>query len=315
MARYWNDGDGFFPKSEPIPVEGGIVAQTGRGQKFGATWWAGRWIAVLESFGWESRLQRGRAYARRGQVLSIDLERGRVRARVQGSRPRPYSVSIDIQPLDDAAWERVIGAMAERAIFAARLLAGEMPQDIEEAFQAAGVSLFPATARDIHTHCSCPDFANPCKHIAAVYYLLGEAFDRDPFIIFRLRGRSQEEIVSALRARRAAVAGGEDIPSPIATPAGPETAAEAPLNACLDRYWAPAEPLDDPKDPAGMQFSIARPEVPQAALKALGEPPFWPRGRNVATLASSLAPVYEAVTRRALELAFGDGEERDGKQG
>lgn len=301
MSRYWDDDGSFFPKSEPIPVEGGIVARTGRGKRFGATWWAGRWIEVLESFGWESRLQRGRRYARMGQVLSIDLAPGHVRAQVQGSRPKPYRVSIDIEPLDDVAWERVIAAMAERAIFAARLLAGEMPQDIEEAFQAAGASLFPGSARDIRTHCSCPDFANPCKHIAAVYYLLGEAFDRDPFVIFRLRGRSQEEIVAALRARRAEAANAEpeagatDAPAPEA-----ETPPELPLEACLDRFWSPAEPLDD------LQFHIARPEVPLALLKRLGEPPFWPQGQQTPDFATSLGPIYEAITQAALDLAFGE---------
>ncbi len=300
--RHWDDEGFFYPKSVPIPVEGGIVARTRQGQRFGATWWAGRWIAVLESFGWESRLERGRRYARLGQVISIDLAPGHVRARVQGSRPRPYEVSIDIQPLDDAAWERVVAALAERAIFAARLLAGEMPSDIEEAFAAAGTSLFPSSARDVKTHCSCPDSANPCKHIAAVYYLLGEAFDRDPFVIFRLRGRTQEEIVAALRARRAAEATGKESAGAEAPPQAPVAEGEPvaePLEACLDRYWSPAEPLAD------MQFSIAAPDVSLALLKRLGEPPFWPR------MLASLGPIYEAVTAAALNLAFGDVEPRD----
>jgi len=286
----------------PIPVEGGIVARTGRGKKFGATWWASRWIAVLESFGWDSRLQRGRQYARAGQVLRIDLAPGHIEAHVQGSRPRPYRVRIDIQPLDDAAWDRVVEVMAARAIFAARLLAGEMPPDIEEAFAAAGASLFPASADDIRTHCSCPDWANPCKHIAAVYYLLGEAFDRDPFVIFRLRGRTQEEIVAALRARRAAEATDEPTVEAVAPPAtgGAEGEAGLPLEACLEHYWSPGEPLSD------MQFTIAPPEVPLALLKRLGEPPFWPQERRGPDLLASLRPVYEAVTAAALELAFGE---------
>ncbi len=302
--RYHRDYDEFFPKSVPIPVEGGIVARTGRGKKFGETWWASRWIAVLESFGWESRLQRGRSYARAGQVLKIDLGPGHVEARVQGSRPKPYRVSIDIPPLSDQAWGGAIEAMAERAIFAAKLLAGEMPQDIEEAFAAAGASLFPAAAREVKTHCSCPDWANPCKHIAAVYYLLGEAFDRDPFVIFRLRGRTQEEIMAALRARRAAMGGEEEAAPPAEAPtAAAEEAGAQSLEACLDRFWSPLEPLAD------MQFTIARPEVAQALLKRLGEPPFWPHeGREPGFLAS-LGPVYEAVTEAALRLAFGDDEQ------
>jgi uncharacterized Zn finger protein len=305
----WDYDGPFFKKSVPIPVEGGIVARTGRGKKFGTTWWASRWIAVLESFGWESRLQRGRAYARAGQVLSIDLAPGEVRARVQGSRPKPYTVQIHVRMLDDAAWERVTAALAERAIFAARLLAGEMPQEIEEAFAAAGVSLFPASARDMQTQCSCPDSANPCKHIAAVYYLLGEAFDRDPFIIFQLRGRSQEQIVAGLRARRSAAALAEETasaaqPEPAAAPAE-EPSADPPLAACLEHFWSPGDSLAD------MQFRIAEPDVPMASLKRLGPPPFrTPGGRRVLDLEALLAPTYDAVTAAALALAFGDdGEE------
>ena len=302
MSRYWDDSD-HFPPSIPIPVEGGVVARTGRGKKFGTTWWASRWIAVLESFGWESRLERGRRYARMGQVLNIDLGPGRVRARVQGSRPKPYEVRIDIPPLSAAAWERVIDAMAGRAAFAARLLAGEMPPDIEEAFAAAQATLFPASAREITTHCSCPDVANPCKHIAAVYYLLGEAFDVDPFVIFRLRGRSQEEIVAGLRARRAAAAneGAPNLEPPPVVASAPAEPAVAPLESCLERFWSAGEDLSD------MQFSITRPEVPLSALKRLGEPPFWPQGGP--EWLASWAPIYEAVTQAALQLAFAEAHQ------
>lgn len=301
MPRY-RDYDGpFYPQSVPIPVEGGIVARTGRGKKFGTTWWASRWIAVLESFGWDSRLQRGRRYARAGQVLSIDLAPGHVRARVQGSRPRPYTVKIDIEPLSDRAWERVIEGLSERALYAARLLAGEMPQDIEEAFSAAGASLFPSSAQDIRTNCSCPDWANPCKHIAAVYYLLGEAFDQDPFVIFRLRGRTQEEITAALRTRRAAGGEGQPTPTVAEEPAADREGEAEGLPASPDSYWAPAESLDD------LHFAIAPPEVPLALLRRLGEPPFWPEGPS---LAATMGPVYQAVTQAALDVAFGEDEPR-----
>src|SRR5437588_12759165 len=93
--------------------------------------------------------------------------------------------------------------MASQAIFAAKLLAGEMPQDIEEAFSAVQISLFPLATTDLDTDCSCPDWANPCKHIAAVYYLLAERFDEDPFLIFKLRGRTKEQIIQVLREKRA----------------------------------------------------------------------------------------------------------------
>src|SRR5690349_19005603 len=179
----------------------GIKAHTRRGA-FGRSWWASRWIAALERLVNPGRLARGRNYARTGQVISLDVSREGVKAVVQGSRAEPYSVSIQFKKLTTAEWERVIDAMAAEALYAARLLSGEMPEQIEDVFAAAGTSLFPAERNDMRTTCSCPDSANPCKHIAAVHYLLGERFDEDPFLMFLLRGRSQEEIVTALRARR-----------------------------------------------------------------------------------------------------------------
>ena len=164
-------------------MKDGLQAKSKRGA-IGETWWSQRFIEVLEDFHEGPRLARGRAYARRGQVIDLDVEAGEVGARVQGSRARPYSVSIGVTVLDDTDWARVEEAMASQALFLARLLAGEMPREIEDAFAATGLSLFPATADDLATDCSCPDWENPCKHVAAVYYLLAEAFDRDPFLIF-----------------------------------------------------------------------------------------------------------------------------------
>ena len=149
------------------------------------------------------RLSRGRSYARRGQVLNIDEKDGEIRARVQGSRRAPYKVRISLNVLDDMAWDRVLDVLADQAIFTAQLLAGEMPAGIEEAFTAAGTSLFPVSGRELDTDCSCPDWSNPCKHIAAVYFLLGEAFDDDPFMLFRLRGRTETQILAELRILRA----------------------------------------------------------------------------------------------------------------
>ena len=177
----WDSG--FPPASRPRPVKDGLQAKSKRGA-IGETWWSQRFIEVLEDFHEGPRLARGRAYARRGQVIDLDVEAGEVGARVQGSRARPYSVSIGVTVLDDTDWARVEEAMASQALFLARLLAGEMPREIEDAFAATGLSLFPATADDLATDCSCPDWENPCKHVAAVYYLLAEAFDRDPFLIF-----------------------------------------------------------------------------------------------------------------------------------
>ena len=168
-------------------------------------WWARRWVDVLESFGWRRRLERARNYARQGNVLSIEYNKGaKVSALVQGTAPDPYKVSLSLDPFTDEQWQYVIESLSERAIFSAKLLAGEMPQNIEEVFTANGLSLFPFTKFDIHSKCSCPDPANPCKHIGAVYYLLGDRFSEDPFVLFQLRGRGKEQIITELRQLRSA---------------------------------------------------------------------------------------------------------------
>src|SRR5438128_610491 len=126
MARdsWWDDR--YFPPSRPRRAEGGIKAQTKRGG-FGESWWAKRWIQVLESFNIGARLARGRSYARKGQVLSMAIENGRVTAQVQGSRPKPYDVTIQVKTLSEKDWAKLLDALGRQALFVAKLLAGEMP--------------------------------------------------------------------------------------------------------------------------------------------------------------------------------------------
>ncbi len=278
---YWND----YEQSRPRRVSGGIKARSQRGE-MGKTWWSGRWRQALERLTDPGRLSRGRSYARQGQVLSIDESGGVIHAQVQGSRPKPYRVTIQLRALEPAAWERVLDALAGEALFAAQLLAGEMPQEVERAFTAAGASLFPTVKYELITACSCPDMANPCKHIAAVYYLLGETFDDDPFLLFHLRGRTREQVLEGLNARRAV----EEEVTEEAVQAGEEAAAELPLDP--QAFWSLAQPLDDfPVDPRP-------PEAPLAVLQMLGQPGFVE-----VSLRERLGPVYEAVSKAAARLA------------
>ncbi|TDA69685.1 MAG: hypothetical protein D9V47_04790 [Clostridia bacterium] len=269
--------------------------------EFGSNWWARRWLEVLESFGWRSRLQRGRSYARQGNVLQMEIGPGRVEARVQGSRPSPYKVRIQIEPLDAARWAKVIETMSGQAVFAARLLAEEMPPGLEEVFAAAGVDLFPSRAGDLTTSCSCPDWANPCKHIAAVYYLLGQEFDRDPFLLLRLRGRNREEIISALRSRWADGAGaapeeptGDQPQQHGGQPAGEPTEREVLPSEPQD-FWAPGPVLEQ------VRPHLAPPEVDLALLKQLGQPSWW---KGKPDFLSIMSEYYREVTRQTLQLAF-----------
>ena len=289
----------WYPKAKPRRPANGIRAKTERGQ-FGKTWWAGRWIAALERLVDPGRLSRGRSYARSGQVLNLDIQPGRVDSRVQGSQTKPYKVHIQVKPLSDREWDKVITAMAGQAIFAAKLLAGEMPQNIEEAFTAARASLFPTAQADLETDCSCPDYANPCKHIAAVYYLLGEQFDEDPFLIFQLRGRSKGDIIAALRAERAARSAAEPESDrarrqPQAKPKPAERV--APLADGLDVFWAAPGELES------QRFTLAPAPVDAAPVKRLGEPPFW-SGRPA--LLPQLETAYRAIAEAAMQLGRGD---------
>jgi uncharacterized Zn finger protein len=299
----WYDWD--YERPKPRRPAGGIKAQTQRGT-FGKTWWAGRWIAALEQLVDPRRLARGRSYARSGQVVTLDVGRGGIAARVQGSRPTPYKVSIRFRPLSDAAWDRVIDAMAAEALYAARLLSGEMPEQVENVFAAAGTSLFPASGGDLVTECSCPDWANPCKHVAAVHYLLGERFDADPFLIFALRGRSQEQIAEALRARRTDEAGGE-IGVVAAAEVAVDEEAPAPLPAAPGAFWIlPAGVADAPTH-------VEAPPVDALPVKRLGVPPFW-RGQR--DFMAEMEGLYRVIGTHARQLLTGedDGEGSDGRR-
>ena len=280
----FNDWDRFedFPSpSRPRPAKGGIKAATQHG-RFGESWWGRRWIEVLENFNIGARLQRGRSYARKGQVLSIDVKKGMVEAQVQGSRPEPYHVSIKVRPLMPSEWKRLAGQLSAQAIFAAKLLAGEMPKEIEGAFTEAGLSLFPEKSNEISTACSCPDWSNPCKHVAAVYYLLGEAFDKDPFLIFRMRGADRDEFTSMLGEGRMAE---------------PETAEPArepePLTAKPDEFWN-SKPL--PQDFLG---DVGSPKAIASLPRRLGNLQFW---RGEIPFLKALEVSYENASKEAERL-------------
>ena len=213
----------YFPKSTPKPVRDGIKAKSKRGQ-IGETWWSARFIESLSQRGLDSRMQRGRSYARKGQVISLSIrDDGTVVSSVQGSSRTPYSITISFRKWNSKEWKVVIETLSASALFTAELLAGEIPHEIAETLETAGINLFPKSSGEINNSCSCPDFANPCKHIAAAYYLLAEQFDEDPFLIFTLRGKNKEQFLSDLREMRGenntteiedTPEKGEDMPSP-----------------------------------------------------------------------------------------------------
>ena len=229
MARRWDRWPRYAPSS-PLRAEDGIKARSKRGS-IGEKWWSRRFVHVLESFGMGARLGRGRRYARSGQVMDLAVGPGLVSASVQGSRSKPYKVKLAIEPFAAESWDEAIEVMARQAVFAARLLTGEMPDEIEEAFTEAGLSLFPAGTSDLSTVCSCPDWANPCKHLAATLYILAEQFDDDPWAILAWRGRTREQVLARMRELRGStVAGGGSAAAPaparLPDPAGDDEVAD-----------------------------------------------------------------------------------------
>jgi uncharacterized Zn finger protein len=281
--------DGAFPPSRPLKAVGGIRARSKRGA-IGEQWWSRRFIDVLESFGLQSRLARGRNYARSGQVLSLEIGTGHVTAQVQGSRVKPYKVVLTVIPLTKKQWRAVEQALAARAVFRARLLAGEMPAEIEDIFADCGTPLFPRSPRDLSMTCSCPDWQVPCKHVAAVCYVLAEAFDDDPFAILSWRGKGRDDLLAALRGHRGAAAGAAGAAAAGAAAAGSAApVGDRPLADCTDGFWS-----------SGLSAARLRALPPAAAAPADlvlrgSEPPLIEvRGQDLVTL---LRPAYELMAR------------------
>jgi uncharacterized Zn finger protein len=271
---------------DDLVVEDGLKARSRRGP-IGERWWSQRFIAALERLQEGGRLERGRAYARAGQVMELHVDPGLVTAKVQGSRPRPYRVEIGLAPLGDADWQRAEAAIAGRAVFLARLLSGEMPDEIEEAFAACSLSLFPVHSDDLKPDCSCPDWAPACKHVAAVYYLLAERFDEDPFLILAWRGRPRDRLLAELRLLRG-------VPDP-GSAAHAEPAVEAPQRVPLDpdpeRFWGgPILPV--------IGGPSRRTPLPDAILRTLPPSGLVASGR---TLEELLTPLYRAIVEAADE--------------
>ena len=208
------------------------LGQQGLGQQ---PWWVEQWMELINSYRYKKRLERAWTYAREGNVLSIRFEGRRVHARVQGSESEPYKVKLWLDVLSDEDWGYVLEALGQKARWSAQLLAGIMPQDIERAFAASGRRLFPFKLQEVRSECTCPDKANPCKHTSAVFYLMGDRFSEDPFVLFQLRGRTRTQLLVELARRRREGADGrlEHAPHPLHPALGDPV-----------RWWRYDAPLD-----------------------------------------------------------------------
>jgi uncharacterized Zn finger protein len=269
----------------------------GRGEP-ARSWWGRRWLAALESVGWHTRLERGLAYARRGQVASIDVRPGVVFAQVQGGRPKPYDATITVHRFTKEGWARIAAELGAKAIFPAKLLAGDMPPELEDVFRRAGFPLFP-TKGELASGCTCPDPESPCKHVAAAYYVFAHELDHDPFLLFRLRGMDRDELLAEIRKRRgrppkrklrtAENAEGRR-KSQVASP--PSSVSSAPSAADLSEFYKSPRPLPRFAPPRALP-------KPGSRVRELGVPPFW---RGESDFVEVLADCSEAARRRAASL-------------
>lgn len=281
-------------------------------RQFGTTWWGGAWVHALEERASldPNRLARGRTYARQDRVARVEVAAGKVTALVRGNRALPYRVTVTLPTYADAEWTAVAAAIAERAAHAAALLDGELDPGIAEAAEAAGVGLFPGPG-DLKPRCSCPDWADPCKHAAAVCYLVADALDADPFVLFALRGTTREHLMDRVRAQRARAARpptmGTEADSPTLAPlpapgpggSGRMVAAAFGGGAVVDPGMVAREAWARPLGP-----SPERRDLP----KEPGAPATWPADppRDAPFTAAGLTELAADAARRAWA-QLGDG--------
>lgn len=267
-------GEDFFTRVKPVRVKGGPGSALLREPP---GHWSRRFTGLLESFLDAERLRRGRAYAERGLVLRLDVRPYEVTAFVANAADEPFEVTLGLTAIE--GWEEIEGELARRAVFRARLLAGELPRDVERVFADCGVGLFPEAAEELHLMCGCADWVDPCVHAAAALHFLARAFDDDPFLVLAWNGRTRDELLTALRRRPVA----SELPA----------VAESPLRA--EDFWTPPEGL------AALRDGPAHPPGPPGLLLRLLDPPAVKVRRRA--LVDVLEPAYRALAEGGAEPA------------
>lgn len=251
--------------------------------KFTRSWWGQKFIDALEDITDSGRLSRGRSYASGGKVKNFEIQDGVIRAQVRGSvnpyfgvyKEPLYTTEIEIQPISPAKWAAAIAYIASKAGFISKLLLNEIPENIEEAFETLGLNLLPHKRTDLKTDCSCPDWSNPCKHIAGVYYLVAAEIDRDPFLLFELRGLSKEALQNELAKSPLGLALSAELTTQQAEPVAVEsyfTKLETTAlkeTPSLREFWHGKKRLPKVEPPS-------QSPVPAILVKKQGDfPPFW----------------------------------------
>ncbi|WP_414542066.1 SWIM zinc finger family protein [Nostoc sp. CCY0012] len=257
--------------------------------KFSRTWWGDRFIQALEQFTDDGRLQRGRSYARGGKVLNFEIDKNHITAQVKGSinpyfgvyKEPTYHISIEIKPIAKSSWNQAIQKLSSKASVVSRMLLNEVPENIEDNFSALGLNLLPHSSKDFTTRCSCPDYANPCKHIAGVYYLVASQLDNNPFLLFELRGLSKTELQTKLAT------------SPLGKALSEELNAKEIALESATSYYTKIEKQSIKQKPTAREFWLGKKRLPstievgnQSSVSAIlvkkqGDfPAFWPKDNS-----------------------------------
>ena len=242
----------------------------------------------MERYAVDSRCSRGRSYARDGQVVHVEVAPGRISAEVQGGRVKPYLVELLVTPVPAQVWDKVADTLKRNPLMAAKLLAGDLPEEVEQVVSEAGGTLFPNRLRHVRNRCECEDWSNPCKHAAAVYYVVGREFHRDPRLFLSFRGAGRDLLP-------------ERGPAVELVPQREQSAPFGSLPADPAEFWSAPSLPDD------VEGEFPEPSEAWNLLEHLGPPPFW-AGRR--PLSEALEPMLRAASRAALHVLIGERDAR-----
>ena len=276
--------------------------------QFSQTWWGKRFIEALETFTESNRLGRGRSYARNGKIQTYQISQGKITAKVRGSvnpyfgvyQEPLYKTEIEIKAISSRDWSKVIAAIGSKASWVSKLLMGEVPDNIEEAFQPLNLHLLPHNRQDFTTTCSCPDWSNPCKHIAGVYYLMAAELDHDPFLLFELRGMTRAQLQQELEKSPLGRALGESLKTQSLSPQRVDSYYTYPQKSPLTEmvssqdYWLGSKPL-----PKTVEVSESTTIAAIAVKKGGDYPAFWGRDNSFLEV---MEEFYERVRTKNKDL-------------
>ncbi|MCE5223023.1 SWIM zinc finger family protein [bacterium] len=268
-------------ETKPKQVEHGIKAIHQKGQ-FCEEWWGKRWMEIIESYHLGERLARGKRYARTGQVIEINFMPGKIKASVQGSQHNPYQVEISVKIWTKKEWDLFFTFIKSDPLLLSQMISGKLTPDLEKKLYSRGINLFPVKYTDFTTDCSCPDWSNPCKHVAAVFFLITEYLDKNPLILFEMRGKDQSEIIENLLPTNSEK---ELIPTKSVV-----NSKECPLS--VERFWESDQDIQDPI------YYTKQMEFDALLIHQMGSFPLWQANDDFFGWWESL---YQQNSRKVIE--------------